>query len=268
MIPHTPRSDIAANRARYEEHQRKGLTLAPKALPDASPRPLPPLDPARVLHLETIPGDWYWTTRLRRGEALRIAQTGAHAAVAMVCWRAEDPSERLCLPDTVKVQWTTTIRKGRALFSESGRVLLSVIEDTSGAHDVLAGGSAPGGNEATFPARRTTRENLTLAAMKFGLTKRDLPMALTLFAPVRVSDKGTLGWDGTSARGDDAVDLRAEMDLFVALSTCAHPLDPAQGSAPVTVTRYRAPYPGPDDPCRTASAEAQRGFSNTIEALK
>ncbi len=45
MMPHTPRpaEAIAADRARYEEHQRKGLTFAPKALPlpkpPARPRP-------------------------------------------------------------------------------------------------------------------------------------------------------------------------------------------------------------------------------------
>lgn len=257
-MTHTPRTDIAANRARYEDHQRKGLQSAPRALPPPSPRPAPPVA-GPVLHEETIPPNWYWGAKLRKGEALRIAQTGEHASVALVCWRADMPSERLNLPDTIKVQWTTALQKGRVLFSESGRVLLSITEDSSGAHDVLTGGAATG------QSPRNTRDNLILAAAKFGLSRRDLPMALTLFAPVTVAESGALGWQTDRARGDDYVDLRAEMDVLVALSTCPHPLSTA--TEPVRVTRYAAPATTPDDPCRTASAEAVRAFENTATLL-
>lgn len=256
MSLHRPPEEIAANRARYEAHQARGLLAAPKALPEASARPAPAL--GNVLHEEVIPCGWYWSTPLRKGEALRVAQTGRHAAVAMVCWRADRPSERLNLPDTVKVQWTTVISNGRVLFSESGRVLLSVTEDSSGAHDVLVGGSGSGEG-------RNTRDNLVLAAAKFGLSRRDIPMALTLFAPTSVSQDGTVGWQADRARGDDYVELRAEMDLLVALSNCPHPLDPLPGDAPVKVTRFVAPD-SPDDICRAATAEAQRGFQNNAKA--
>ncbi|MGN6775545.1 MAG: urea amidolyase associated protein UAAP1, partial [Rhizobium sp.] len=72
-MQHVRRSpeDIAANRARYEDHQRKGLEFAPKVLPAPSPLPAPPIDPALVLHHETLPGGWYWSTRIRAGETLR-----------------------------------------------------------------------------------------------------------------------------------------------------------------------------------------------------
>ena len=67
-------------------------------------------------------------------------------------------------------------------------VLLSVTEDsTGGAHDVLAGGSTSGSNAARYPGvTRNTRDNLILVAGKLGLSRRDIPMALNLFAPVRV----------------------------------------------------------------------------------
>lgn len=271
MSLHRPAEEIAANRARYEEHQRKGLQSAPKALPEASARPAPELDQSAILHHETIPGGWYWSTRLRRGEVLRVAQTGQHASVAMVCWRADQPTERLNLPDTIKVQWTTVISKGRVLFSESGRVLMSVVEDSSGAHDVLVGGSTAAGNARRSGAAygRNTRDNLVLAAAKFGLSRRDIPLALSLFAPTSVADDGTLGWQADKARGDDFIDLRAEMDLLVALSNCPHPLDPSEPDVlpAVTATRYAAPEAGPDDICRTATAEARRGFENNAKLL-
>lgn len=260
---------IAADRVRYEEHQRKGLQFAPKALPGPSPIPAPPIPSQSVVHAETIPGGWYWSTRLMRGEAIRIAQTGP-SSVALIAWNAADPSERLNLPDTVKVQWSTVVSKGRVIFSDMGRVLFSVIEDSSGAHDGLAGGSTALSNlERYGEGTRNTRDNLVIAAAKLGLDRRDIPAALTLFAPVRVQQDGAFVWRPELAHsGRDYIDLRAEMGVLVALSNCPHPLDPAPTYAPspVEVTRYRAPMPAADDLCRTATAEAVRGFENNALA--
>jgi urea carboxylase-associated protein 2 len=260
---------IAADRARYEEHQRRGLLAAPKALP--GPSPIPPLliSSAAVIHTETIPGGWYWSTKVLRGEAIRIAQ-GGPSSVTLVAWNAADPSERLNLPDTVKVQWSTIVSKGRLVFSDMGRVLFSVIEDSSGAHDGLMGGSTAASTFARYgEGTRNTRDNLVIAAGKLGFDRRDIPSALTFFAPVRVQQDGTFVWRPELGHaGQDYVDLRAEMDLLVALSNCPHPLDPSPDYAPspINITRFRAPNPAADDLCRTATAEAVRGFENNALA--
>ena len=55
------------------------------------------------------------------------------------------------------------------------------------------------------------------------------------------------------------------MDMLVGLSNCPHPLDPnpVYAPQPVTITRFRAAVPVPDDLARTATAEAARAFENT-----
>lgn len=271
-IPRTAQA-IAADRARYEAHQKKGLEAGALALPEASPVPAPAVDAARMLWREVIPGGWYWTTRLGAGEVLRIAPEGgalgATSSVALAVWSAADPTERMNLPDTVKVQWTTALGRGRVIFSDMGRVMLSIVEDSSGAHDALTGGSSPQTNARYGdPRLRNTRENLVLAAAKLGLDRRDLPALLSLFAPVRVDGDGRFGWRSDLLSGQDWVELRAEMDLLVALSTCPHPLDPRPDYAPgaMVATRLAAiPVPA-DDICRTATAEAVRGFDNNARA--
>ncbi len=259
---------IAQDRARYEEHQQKGLQFAPKALPGSSPLPAPALAADRIIATETIPGGWYWSTRLKAGEALRIGQSLGPSSVSLIAWSAMDSSERLNLPDTVKVQWTTAMTKGRVIFSDMGRVMFSVIEDSSGAHDGLVGGSTAASNAARYPGvTRNTRDNFVLVAGKLGLDRRDIPSALTLFAPVRVTADGSFVWRPELSHSGDYIDLRAEMDLIVGLSNCPHPLDPNPDYAPnpVDITRYIDAIAA-DDLCRTATAEAVRGFENNARA--
>ncbi|EHJ95499.1 urea amidolyase associated protein UAAP1 [Agrobacterium tumefaciens] len=265
---HSGRSpeEIAANRARYEEHQRKGLEFAPKGLPATSALPAPEIDADSVIHHEVIPGGWYWSTKLLRGEAIRIDQGEGNSTVAMIAWNAEDTSERINLVDTAKVQWTTALTKGRLIFSDMGRVMFSMIEDSSGMHDCLMGGSTAISNTAKYPGAKTrnTRDNFVLVAGKLGLDRRDIPGVLNLFAPVRLEEAGGFGWQSKRSNSGDYAELRAEMDMLVGFSNCPHPLDPDPlfQPKPVTVTRFRAKSPAADDLCRTATAEAVRGFEN------
>ncbi|UJW74898.1 urea amidolyase associated protein UAAP1 [Rhizobium sp. SL42] len=265
--------EIAANRARYEEHQKKGLEFAPKALPGRSKLPAPAIAADRIMQREVIPGGWYWSTRVRANEVLRIALDQGHSTVSVVAWNAADTSERMNLPDTVKVQWTTGLGKGRVIFSDMGRVMFSIIEDSSGAHDCLMGGSTASSNAKKYAgangaAMRNTRDNLVLLATKAGLDKRDIPAALALFAPVCVDAEGRFQWQPELVHEGDYVELRAEMDMLVGFSNCPHPLDPNPVYAPnpITVSRIAAVEPAVDDLCRTATAEAVRGFENNAFA--
>ncbi|GAJ91938.1 DUF1989 domain-containing protein [Agrobacterium sp. SHOUNA12C] len=270
-MTHVRRSpeDIAANRARYEEHQRKGLDFAPKALPEASPLSAPEIAPNTIIHREVVPGGWYWSTHIRKNEAFRVSLDHGFSTVSLVAWSADDTSERLNLPDTVKMQWTTALGKGRVIFSDMGRVMFSVTEDSSGAHDGLMGGSTFASNAAKYgEGKRNTRDNLILLATKAGLDKRDIPSVLALFAPVRVGQDGAFLWKPELLHGHDYVELRAEMDMIVGFSNCPHPLDPdpTYRPNPVTITRVTAVEPPADDLCRTATAEAVRGFENNALA--
>ena len=261
------RQEIAeANRRRYEELRAAGQELTPKGLPQPTA-----LDGARigtdaVIHREQVPPGWYTTERLCRGEALRIVDDAGRASVSLICWRMEDTSERINCADTVKVQWSAAISRGRVILSDMGRVMLSLIEDTSGAHDLLVGGSTAASTLAAFGAPdRNTQENFLAAAAKIGLGSRDIPPCITFFAPVSLDDAGRFRWQEGRKRPGDFVDLRAEMNLIVVASNCPHPLDPARAGAATAVSliRHRVPPAGSDDLCRTASPEAARAFAFT-----
>src|SRR5260370_34116360 len=128
-----------------------------------------PIAEGAVISREEVPADWYTTVRLRRGEALRIIDISGMSSVSMIGWREEDTSERINCADTVKVQWSAAISKGRVILSDMGRVFVSLVEDTSGAHDKLVVGSTPPSTLPAFAlAARTTHENLLAAAATIG----------------------------------------------------------------------------------------------------
>ena len=246
MSTMTKQEIAEANRRRYEDLRAAGQGAAPKALPAATVLDGAPIMPDAVIESETVPPGWYHTVRLRRGEALRIVDASGRSSVSVIGWCEKDMSERLNCADTAKIQWSAALSKGRVILTDMGRVFLSLIEDTSGAHDLLMGGSTPASVLAAHGApSRNTHENFLAAASKLGLGLRDIPPCVTFFAPVSLDAEGRFGWNGARKKAGDFVDLRAEMDLVLVLSNCAHPLDPARPAAngPVTVVRHRAPRP-------------------------
>jgi uncharacterized protein len=257
---------IEANRRRYEELRAGGQELRPKGLPEPTGLDSAPIAPDVVIHREHVPPGWYTTMRLRRGEALRISDDSGYSSVSLIGWREEDTSERINCADTVKVQWSAALGKGRVILSDMGRVLVSLIEDTSGAHDLLVGGSTPASTFAAFGTPgRNTQENFLAAASKVGLDFRDIPPCVTFFAPISLDEAGRFHWQDGRKRPGDFVDLRAEMNLIIVASNCPHPLDPARPATTgsVTLIKHRAPAATAEDACRTASPEAARAFTFT-----
>jgi urea carboxylase-associated protein 2 len=255
-----------ANRRRYEELRAAGQGETTKALPPLTALDGAPIAPGAVIRSETVPPGWYETVRLRRGEALRIVDVSGRASVSLIGWCLHDTAERLNCADTAKVQWSAALAKGRVILTDMGRVFLSLIEDSSGAHDLLVGGSTPASALAAYgESARNTHDNFLAAAAKMGLGLRDIPPCVTFFAPVSLDGDGRFRWNGDAKRPGDFVDLRAESDLVVVASNCPHPLDPARPAqgGPVELVRHRAPPAAADDPCRTISPEIARAFAFT-----
>jgi urea carboxylase-associated protein 2 len=260
------------HRQRYEQLRAAAQARAAAAPARAQDAAAATLGEADIIQRESIPAGWYWTVRLRRGEALRIANPTGAASVSAMFWNAAEPSERFNAGDTVKLQWSARLGRGKLLFSDMGRVLAAIIEDTTGGrHDALTGGSSPSSNLRRYgdASLRNTRDNLRLAAAKLGLSVRDIPPCITFFAGVRTDAEGRFVWHGAGTPGE-FVDLRAELDLLVALSNCPHPLDPRAeyGTAPIEATLFRAPPPAADDLCRTGGEEAERGYANNAAHLR
>ncbi|MEZ0342155.1 urea amidolyase associated protein UAAP1 [Mycobacterium sp. pV006] len=180
---------------------------------------------------ETIAPGGYTTATLARGTRIRLADITGDACAHLLLHRADAPQERLNVADTVKVPWQAYLGAGHPLLSGFGRVLATIVSDTSGHHDALTGTSTRTGNLERYGAAAPEsgspagRELFTLAALKHGLDARDLPPSISFFKGVRVKGDGTFDWLG-SAGPATSVDLLLHVDAIVLLANTAHPLDP------------------------------------------
>ncbi len=196
------------------------------------PTPPPGVDPQRLTWAETVPGGRYTTKVLARGTRLRLRDLDGSACAHVLLWRADAPWERLNVADTVKVPWQAYLSVGHPVLSDQGRVLATVVSDTSRHHDALCGTTTLAGNIAkygageVYSASPAGRELLALAALKNGLTRRDVAPSLSFFHGVRVEPDGALVSTG-SAGPDTSVELITHLPLVVAIANTAHPLDPA-----------------------------------------
>jgi urea carboxylase-associated protein 2 len=242
-------------RARYEALQARARDRAAAPLPNAAFANIIDED---IIEADTLPPGAYASLRVKRGTALRITNPGGTPGVALFLWNADDVSERYNAGDTAKLQWTTRLTTGRLLFSDMGRVLASITADTGAGHDTIIGPNSPAQTKGP-----NGRDNIRNAAAKFGLSRRDVAAALSLFSPVAVDGAGCFRWQGNPPAGAQ-IELRAEMNLLVALSNTPHALSPQPAaSGPVSYVLWRAPEAGPDDLCRIYTEEAARGFINT-----
>jgi urea carboxylase-associated protein 2 len=243
-----------------------------------SSTPIPSIT-ADTVWEHVVPAGTHWSGTLRRGLALRIVDLEGGANVSTVLYRQDAPLERYNMADTLKGQHTAHLTRGFVLYSDMGRVMASIVADTLGWHDPLAGV----GDAALFEAKygtaryqahrnamiRNGRDSLLIELGKHGLGVRDLIANINFFSKVAVGDDGALRFVPDHSAAGGSVDLRFEMNTLVALSSAPHPLDPnpVYAPKPVKLIAYRVYRPEErvpaDDFCRTFRPENVRSFINT-----
>lgn len=259
-------------RAREDARARAASSEWMPYLPPAS-APFAPADvaPAAVRWAETVAPGGYTHLRVARGTRIRLDDPTGNACASVVVLNAVEPGERLNVADTQKIPWQAYLGDGHPLLSGDGRVLATIVADTSGRHDAFCGTTSDAWNEqkygdalpeGPFPSGHGL---LRLAAAKHGLTSRDLPPAISFFQGVRAEADGSLAWQGSAGPGAH-VDLRAELPLIVLIANVPHALDPRDDYVvgPLRVVAWAERPTGEDDDVFHASPERERAYRNTV----
>lgn len=226
-----------------------------------------------VLYSEELPPGAMWSAIIRRGNRVRLSTRGPDANVAALLYNAVQPLDRLNIPDTLKALHTAKLHTGHVLMSDMGRSLMSIVADSTGWHDPLGGLIDAEQVAQKFGQRsfqqyrndfyRNGLDNFLIELGKHGLGERDIVACVNFFSKVVVDDQGRMSLALPGAPQGAFVELRADMDVLLALSNTPHPLSPPgpYRSCAVELTVVRGEPAAADDFCRNFRPECSRALT-------
>jgi hypothetical protein len=196
-----------------------------------------PTVPGEVIHDEVLPARAYWHKRLGKGTVLRIVDLEGCQAVDTLIYDAKDTAIRYNAANTMKLAKCIYLSKGCVLYDDLARPMMTMIGDTVGRHDTLAGNCSREINMVRYGATAplSCRDNFIKALGELGMGPRDIPANINFFMNVPVSAEGQVAIvDGISKPGD-YVDLRCERDVIVVISNCPQEHNPCSGGKPTPI---------------------------------
>jgi urea carboxylase-associated protein 2 len=265
---HDPSGAGTGTLAGARDHARRQAVTTPSPVASKSTVTSPDGADGEIVWSQVIGGGDYAACRLPLGAVLRITDVDGGGCTQLLVHNARQPAERLNVADTVKVQWQAYLGVGAQLLSDMGRVMMTIVADTSEHHDCLCGCTTFAANTARYGGGSASgptpngRDLLALGVAKLGLSRLDVGPNVNLFTAVRVDEAGALHL-APALRPGAYVELRADMDVFVTLANTPHPLDdrPVYTSTPVECVAWLPAGAGP--PTVPATPERQRAVQNT-----
>jgi uncharacterized protein len=193
--------------------------------------------PGAIIRRETVAAKGRWSARLEPGQTLKLIDSEGQQAIDFLCYGAELPLDRINIPTTVRLNKSLYITRGSKIYSDRARVMMSVLEDSCGYHDTLAGCCSCEIDKVRYGVDRTEscRTNFIAELAGWGMSPSEIVSNINFFMRVEFATDGALTIvEGISKPGDYVV-LRAEMPLIVVISNCPQENNPAAGFAPTPI---------------------------------
>ncbi len=203
----------------------------------------------KKLREETVPHNTGWAAELQKGQVICITAT---TTVDFVAFDLQNLRERFDQARTKVYNMKIFISAGDRLMSKSNQHLMTIVEDTyrEGTHDLQKGMCSGYRFQLAKKEGRLREyykrdveipdhgcwENLSQALKPYGIAPEDIPSPFNLYQTMKI-DSITGRMEHTTLRPKPGtyVELKAEMDLLVALSACP---DLPVGGKPVGVAIF------------------------------
>ena len=230
--------------------------------------------PETAVYRATIPAGEPWLVEVKAGQTLRILDLEGNQAVDTLFYSLANPRERYDVQRTLRRQNSVYLGTGSVLYSNLGRPMLTIVEDTCGWSDSLGGvlcaeEVAQKYGQGRYQELRNGffrngTDNLLVELGKWGLGLSDLLMTLNLFSRVDVDEAGDFHFVEGNSQAGDYIELYAPMDTLVVLTALQHPMDPNPQYAPQPLKlSWMNADASVAEHCRHSRPENQRGFINT-----
>src|SRR5262249_16273018 len=104
----------------------------------------------RILRDETIAPAGQFAAEIRKGQVLRIVDIEGQQVADLVTINAHNLAERLSVMNTINLNKQVFPRVGYVLYSDEASAMMTIIADTCGVHDMLAGARSRFTNERPY----------------------------------------------------------------------------------------------------------------------
>ena len=157
------------------------------------------------------------------GKSLRVVSVEGQQVGDFVAFNKANLAERFSSGRTRSENGKVKISVGDRLFSNLCNVMFEITQDTCGVHDLLY----PPCNRWVFqnrykiPPHDGCEENLEKALSPWKITKFDIPNPFNIFENSTIDVTGKLKIQAPVSTAGDYVELKAEMNCLVGISSCA-----------------------------------------------
>lgn len=167
------------------------------------------------------------------GQVLRIVDPVGGQPGDLVAFRADDLSIRFSQARTRVEHRCVAVTRGHGLWSNQPvpEVLLEIVEDTAGPHDLLYTPCCRYALVKRFGVdREGCLEHLVQALAPWQVAPHEIPDPLNLFFRVAVDGAGAMRVSRPATPPGSAIALRAVVPCLIAIATCAVPFPDRESS--------------------------------------
>ena len=161
--------------------------------------------------------------RVDKGQMIKVIDVEGQQIADFVAYHANNLEERLDPVATRDALQTTDIKENGILYSNLYKPMLTLLKDTVGKHDLLSPACRPEMYKLLYNKEKPTENcyyHLTKALSTFNVPAPRQHYPFNIFMNTVIDDKNQIKVKTALSSAGDYVELRAEMDLIVAISAC------------------------------------------------
>ena len=186
---------------------------------------------------KVVPAKNPWSGIVKKGNVLRLTDLEGQQAVDFLCYDGNNLADRYSATNTLKVKGNIFIDIDTVLYADSGKPLMTVIEDSVGKHDTIYGCCSNPNNLLRYGVETTEScySNFQQALGEHHLGKESIVSNINWFMSVPVLADGSAGVANSEPIPGSYVSLRAETDVLAVLSNCPQMHNPCNGYNPTPI---------------------------------
>ena len=161
---------------------------------------------------------------LKKGEIMRIIDVEGEQVSDLFCFAKEEIEEALSSGHTTDYNGKIFLSEGDILYSNRSNPMLTIIADQVGRNMMLYAPCSQVMFEKTYDMTEphpNCLDNLHGNLKKYGVQESQITVPFNIFMNIELSPVGEITINAPISKAGNYIELRAEMDLVVGLTSCS-----------------------------------------------